>query len=103
MESLVEPDRLRARILLWTAEEAQLGNLPSGAGMVLEAILYRGQLPRGEVGRLLGTTARHARRTVAALVARGVVVSEGLRAPLRLAFPAALAPRWMPGLFPERA
>jgi hypothetical protein len=24
------------------------------------------------------------------------------RAPLRLAFPAALATRWMPGLFPEK-
>jgi len=32
-----------------------------------------------------------------------VLTSEGPRASLRLAFPAALAPRWMPGLFPERA
>ena len=30
----------------------------------------------------------------------GVLVSESSRAPLRLAFPAALASRWMPGLFP---
>jgi len=27
---------------------------------------------------------------------------ESTRAPLRLAFPATLAARWMPGLFPER-
>ncbi|HEY7297741.1 MAG TPA: hypothetical protein VH684_07375 [Xanthobacteraceae bacterium] len=33
----------------------------------------------------------------------GVVTSKSTRAPLRLAFPAALAARWMPGLFPEGA
>lgn len=102
MESLVQPDRLRARILLWAEEESRLGALPPRAGAVLEAILYRGQLPRSEVPGLIGATDRHARRSVAALVERGVVASEGARAPLRLAFPAALAPRWMPGLFPEK-
>jgi hypothetical protein len=39
---------------------------------------------------------------VAALVSKGVLVSDNPRAPLRLAFPAALASRWMPGLFPEK-
>jgi Fic family protein len=102
MEGLVEPERLRARILLWVDEEVRLGQLPAKAGSVLEAILFRGELPRGDVARLLGATDRHARRTVAELVKRGIVVSESPRAPLRLAFPAALAPRWMPGLFPEK-
>jgi len=103
MEGLVEPDRLRARILLWVAEEVQLGQLPPKAGNVLEAILFRGELPRADVARLLGATDRHARRTVAELVKRGIVASDSPRSPLRLAFPAALAPRWMPGLFPEKA
>ena len=103
MEGLVDPDRLRTRILLWVEEERRMGQLPARAGDVLEAILYRGELPRGDVARLLAATDRHARRTVAALVERWIVASEGPRAPLRLAFPAALAPRWMPGLFPERA
>jgi hypothetical protein len=31
-----------------------------------------------------------------------MLASEGARAPLHLAFPAKLAQRWMPGLFPER-
>ena len=34
---------------------------------------------------------------------RGELVSLMERAPLRLAFPATLAFRWMPGLFPEKA
>lgn len=103
MEELVQPDRLRTRILMWAEEEARLGNLPPKAGNILEAILYRGELPRAEVAGLLGTTARHARRIVAALADHRVLTSDGPRASLRLAFPAALAPRWMPGLFPERA
>jgi Fic family protein len=102
MESLVQPDRLRARILVWAEEEVRLGTLPAKAGHVLEAILYRGELPRADVAGLLGATDRHARRIVAPLVERAVVVSDHARAPLRLAFPAALAPRWMPGLFPEK-
>jgi len=31
-----------------------------------------------------------------------VLVSDSARAPLRLVFPATLASRWMPGLFPEK-
>jgi Fic family protein len=102
MERLVDPERLKTRIVIWAEEEIRLGTLPTKAGNVLEALLYRGELQRGEVGNILGTTARHARRIVAALAARSVLVSEGPRAPLRLAFPAAMASRWMPGLFPEK-
>lgn len=102
MEGLIQPERLRTRILLWAEEEVRLGALPAKAGSVLEALLYRGELPRGEAGTVLGITDRHARRIVAALMAKNVLVSESSRAPLRLAFPAALASRWMPGLFPER-
>jgi len=103
MEDLVQPDRLRTRILMWAEEETRLGKLPAKAGSILEAVLYRGEIRRGEVGRLLGITARHARRIAASLVDYNVLTSESPRAPLRLAFPAALTPRWMPGLFPERA
>ena len=102
MEELVQPDLLRTRILMWAEEETRLGKLPSRAGNILEAVLYRGEIPRGEVADLLGVTARHARRVVASLVDYGVLTSESPRAPLRLTFPAALAPRWMPGLFPEK-
>ena len=83
--------------------KSRLNALPPKAGQVLEAVLYRGELPRGEVTRTLGLTTRHARRIVATLLERGVLTSESSRAPLHLAFPAALASRWMPGLFPERA
>ena len=103
MEQLMQPERLRTRILLWAEEETRLNKLPPQAGSVLEAVLYRGELPRGDVAAILGLTPRHARRIVSALIERGVLVSQGPRDPLLLAFPATLASRWMPGLFPEKA
>lgn len=102
MEELIVPNKLRARIMTWVDEEIRADALPAKAGQVLEAILFRGELPRGEVPDLLGTGDRHARRTVSALTKRGVLTAETTRSPLRIAFPAALASRWMPGLFPEQ-
>jgi Fic family protein len=103
MESLVQSDRLRARILLWVEEEIRLGALPPKSGNILEAVLYRGELPRGDADSVVGTGERQARRIVSALVEKGVLISESSRAPLRLVFPATLASRWMPGLFPDQS
>jgi Fic family protein len=101
MEELVQPDRLRARILLWAEEEIRFGLLPPKSGQVFEAVLYRGALPRSDAANVVGTGERQARRIVAALMKRGVLTASSPRAPLHLAFPATLAARWMPGLFPD--
>jgi Fic family protein len=103
MEGLMKPDSLRARILLWTEEEIRLDRLPPKSGTILEALLYRGEVPRGDAANIMGTGDRQARRVVSTLIERGVLLSESSRAPLRLAFPATLASRWMPGLFPDKA
>jgi Fic family protein len=102
MEGLMQPDLLRTRILQWVEEEVRLDRLPLKSGSVLEAVLYRGELPRGDVSSVVGAGDRHARRIVSALIDRGVLAASSARAPLRLVFPAALASRWMPGLFPEK-
>jgi Fic family protein len=103
MEGLMQPDQLRTRVLTWANEEVRLNKLPSKANNILEALLYRGELPRSNAAAIVGTGERQARRVVSALIDQGVVTSESTRAPLRLAFPAALTSRWMPGLFPGRA
>lgn len=102
MERLMMPDRLLNRILLWTEEEIHAGELPSQSRIIMRDVLYRGEIPRGEVTRLLGSSPRHARRITSVLLKRGILVSRSTRAPLRLAFPAELASRWLPGLFPEK-
>jgi Fic family protein len=102
METLVNPKGLRDRILVWTEEEIQADRLPLKSNLVLESVLYRGELLRGEVAGVLGTSDRHARRVTSVLLEKSVLVSESTRAPLLLNFPASLAGRWMPGLFPGK-
>lgn len=102
MEGLMQPEQLRARILTWAEEQIRLGKLPPKANNILDALLYRSKLPRGDAAAIVGTGERQARRVVSALIDQGVVTSESTRAPLHLAFPANLASPWMPGLFPER-
>ncbi len=102
MEELMQPARLRTRVLLWAEEETRLGTLPPRSGRVLETILHRGELPRAEVASLLNAPERTARRVTSALLRQGILTSATTRTPLRLAFPARLAGRWLPGLFPDK-
>ena len=102
MEGLMKPDRLRDRIMVWAAEEIRGGRLPQKADTVLQAVLYQGSLPRSAVVDVLGASDRTARRITSALIDTGALTSESSRAPLVLAFPATLAGRWMPGLFPDK-
>ncbi len=102
MRSLIQPDKLRTRIQLWAEESIRLGELPPRSDRILQAVLYRGTLPRGEISDIVGTTDRHARRLTAAMIEQEVLTAESSRAPLRLSFPARLASRWTPGLFPDQ-
>lgn len=100
MESLMEPNRLYARIMLWAKEEVSIGKLPSKSINMLEAVLYRNEVQRGDLCEMLGLSDRHTRRLVQPLLELGVLVSDGPKSALKLGFPASLASRWMPGLFP---
>ncbi len=100
MSKLIEPNSLRRRILDWTEHEISKGNLLSNSTLLVEAVLFRGELPRAEAPGLLGVGERQARRVVSELLKKGVFTSKSDRAPVRLSFPASLASEWMPGLFP---
>jgi len=103
METLVQPNQLRTRILVWAEEEIRLGELPARSNAIFDALLYRGELPRSDVMAILNVGERQASRVISALIDRSVVMTKGPRNPLTLAFPATLAARWMPGLFPEKS
>ena len=102
MKELVAPDKLRTRILSWSNQEIRTKTLPPQSAKILERILYQGELARDEIAPMFDVTPRHARRYVEPLTDLGVLTSETTRAPYHLAFPAKLAPQWMPGLFPEK-
>lgn len=80
MEELMQPNRLRARILLWAEEEIRLNILPPKSGNILEAVLYRGELPRADAAGAVGAGERHARRIVSSLMERGVLTADSARA-----------------------
>lgn len=101
MEGLMKPDRLRDRIMIWVEEEIRAGTLPAKSDTVLRAVLLQGSLTRADAVALLGVNERTARRITSALLDIGALTSDSTRAPLQLAFPAKLAGRWMPGLFPD--
>jgi Fic family protein len=102
MENLVQPSRLKNRILIWAEGEVRDRTLPEKSKIILEAILYRGELGRGELAGLLGTSDRQARRIASPLLDIGALSAKTTKSPLKLVFPANLASIWMPGLFPEK-
>ena len=101
MTSLMRPDTLRDRILGWATEEIKAGALPIKSDTVMRALLYHGELQRAEIPAILGLGERAARRVTSTLIESGALASDSSRAPVRLVFPATLAGRWMPGLFPD--
>ena len=101
MKRLIQPEQLRARIAIWAETEIRMGILPAKSDVVLEFVMLKGSLPRGEVVSLLGLSDRQARRITSALIHSGSLTSKSSRAPLTLAFPSKLAMHWLPGLLPE--
>jgi Fic family protein len=102
MESLMQTNKLRERILRWAEEEIRSGVLPPKSSALLEAVIFRGEILRAETPSIIDASERSASRVVSALIDSGALRSDSTRAPVRLAFPATLASRWMPGLFPEK-
>lgn len=101
MESLLEPGTLATRIERYIASEAESGALPRRAFPLVREALHMGQVERGVAHELLGVGERQGRNIVSQLIERGLLQSEGPRAPLRLAFPSSVVDAWFPRLYPE--
>jgi hypothetical protein len=67
----------------------------------LEQALQRGELPRGDAGRVTGLKERSARDLLAALVDDGIVGSDTPKGPVSLRFPLHAVEILFPSLFPE--
>jgi Fic family protein len=91
LETLV--DRLRTYV---TRHE-----LKRGAFDLLEQVLQRGELPRGEASRVTGLKERTARDLLAELVANGILGSDTPKGPVSLRFSLDAAEILFPALFPE--
>jgi Fic family protein len=100
MTSILEPTELLQRMERFVDDEVAAGRLPKGSLPVLREALLAGEVPRARVASLTGHQERAARSVSSKLLEKGLLKSEGVRAPLRLAFPIDVVGRWFPQLYP---
>ena len=85
---------------LYVRDEEAAERLPKRSFAVLRVALLSGELERGRVPGLIDASERTARRVVAALVVKRLLLSESHKASLRLGFPIDVVERWFPKLYP---
>ena len=103
MSGLLEPATLLTRIEIHIEEEVRSKRLPRGSFAILREAVMNGEVERSKIPALTGFEERTARNVTSALVDRGMLTAKTHRAPLRLAFPADVAERWFPNLYPANA
>lgn len=103
MRDMLRPQELMIRIQLWCEHEAAADRLPPRSWSLLREALLAGSFARGDAPELTGYKERQARTVLNALLARGVLVSEGQRSRVRLGFPTDIVERWIPTLYPAAA
>jgi Fic family protein len=100
MASVLEPAAFLARIEAWLVEEVRSGTLHPRSSALIREAFQMGSIDRGRVPAIIDLGERQARTVLSKLIERGVLASASHRAPVRLAFPGALAERWFPNLYP---
>jgi Fic family protein len=97
MGGLFALDTLVERLKVYVARR----ELKPEAFVLLEQILQRGELPRGEAARITGLKERTARDLLGALVADGIIASDTPKGYVSLRFPLDAVEILFPSLFPE--
>lgn len=98
MTSLFELDELLARLRRYAEMKP---DWKPQAVYILEELVLRGEMPRGDAGRITGLPERTARNVLADLVQDGIVASDTPKAPIHLRFPMHVVDVLFPRLFPE--
>lgn len=97
MEGLFALDTLASRLKAYVDQQA----FKAEAFTVLESVLLRGELARGEADRITGLSERTARTLLSTLISDGILGSDTPKGPVSLCFPLHAVERLFPRLFPE--
>ena len=100
MQEFLDLDRMQNRITGYAERGEAAKDLASGSGLVLREIFLRGQIPRGDVARIIGVSPRTAQTVTGRLLAAGLLISDSAKSPIRLGFPSIAAGSYFPNLFP---
>jgi Fic family protein len=98
MSSLFELDTLAKRLRTYVERS---DTLKPEATILLEEALFRGEVDRGEISRIMRLPGRTARRMFNDVLASGLLASDTPRGPVSLRFPADAQQILFPQLFPE--
>lgn len=100
MRELLGLDLLQRRIIAFAEREEAIDRLPKGSALVLREVFLRGEIPRGEVARIVGVSPRTAQGVTRGLIGRRLLASDSAKGLLRLGFPSDAAENYFPGLYP---
>ena len=100
MGSLLQPGELLRRMKLYADDEQAAGRLPARSMALLREAFLAGEVARGRAAEITGYQERRARQILSTLLQKGLLVSKGPRAPVRLGFPLDVVERWFPRLYP---
>lgn len=97
MTAMFELDTLVGRLRLYAGRRG----LRPEAALLLEQVLHRGEVPRGEAEVITGLRERAARSLLSSLVSDGILGSDTPKGPVSLRFPIGAVEVLFPSLFPE--
>ena len=101
MTGLLDLDAMQERILhfaeRWVARTRAADTIPH----LLRDVFLRGEVTRGEAGRILQKPERTARRVLGTLLKAGLLLTDTPGAPVRLGLPATVVGYYFPRLYPE--
>jgi Fic family protein len=103
MKAIIDPENLITRTREFVGAEAANGKLDLRLIPLLEQLVARGEVPKSDVPRLLNVSVAHAKRLIAPLRERSLLISAGHTAPWELAFPLSEVERIFPRLFTAAA
>jgi len=98
MTRLIEIRSLAGRLTLYV--ERSEDRLHPAAAALLEQVLVRGEVERGEIPRILGLPVRTARRILNEVTSEGLLASDTPKGPVSLRFPTAALEVLFPSLYP---
>jgi Fic family protein len=99
MGQLLDPTELLRRMEIWCEEEIRAKRLKRGSWQLLMEAVIAGGYARGKAADITGYEVRQARTVLSELLDRGLLVSAGHRAEVRLGFPLEVVERWFPRLY----
>ncbi len=103
MKGMLSLPGLVNRIRAYCEIRERSGDLPKRTSLLLPEIIIKGEIPRGDVPRLIDASPRTAQALIGKLMEHGYLKSESPKGKLSIGFPSEACSTFFPELFPVGA